>query len=150
MTELKLIALDEDDLKIISAHLQDAVTTVGDLAYLPRERRFAALINRFDWIAAERAARGEGPYQRRRAALRFEQVTAARIKNISLDDKTQVLNLLAVQFDKAGEGDPGGHVSLIFAGDAAIQLDVEFIETELKDLGAVWSTDSKPEHADEA
>ena len=146
MTELKLIALDEDDLKIVSAHLQDAVTKVGDLAYLPREKRFAALVNRFDWVAA---AKGERPFKRRRAALRFEQVTAARILNIALGDKTQVLNLLAVQFAKAAEGDPGGQVSLVFAGDAAIQLDVQFIETELKDLGAVWSTGSKPEHADE-
>jgi hypothetical protein len=150
MTELKLIALDEEDLKVISAHLQDAVTTVGDLAYLPAEKRFAVLLNRFDWIAAEQAAQGRGQYQRRRAALRFEQVTAARVRNISLDDKAQVLNLLAVQFDKVAEGDPGGQISLIFAGDAAIQFDVQFIEAELKDLGAVWSTASKPEHADEA
>ncbi len=49
MPELKLIALDADDLKVISAHLQDAVLRVGDIAYLPRERRFAALGNRFDW-----------------------------------------------------------------------------------------------------
>lgn len=149
MTELKLIALDEDDLKVISAHLQDAVTTIGDLAYLPQEKRFAGLLNRFDWVAAEKASQGEGQYQRRRSALRFEQVTAARVRNISLDDKSRVLNLLAVQFEKAGDGDPGGQVSLIFAADAAIQLDVAFIEAEMKDLGAVWATASKPEHADE-
>lgn len=150
MSELKLIALDEEDLKVVSAHLQDAVTTVGDLAYLPRERRFAALLNRFDWVAAERPESGTArPYQRRRAALRFEQVMAARVRNILLKDKRQVLNLLAVQFERAGENDPGGQVSLIFAGDAQIVLEVAFIEAELRDLGGVWSTASKPDHADE-
>lgn len=150
MPELKLIALDEDDLKVVSAHLQDAVMTVGDLAYLPRERRFAAVLNRFDWVEAEKQdGGGKAPYQRRRAALRFEQVTGARVRNISLTDKRRVLNLLAVQFEKAGDDDPGGHISLIFAGDAQILLDVAFIEAELRDLGGVWSTTSKPDHADE-
>ena len=52
MAELKLIALDADDLAVISAHLQDAVLKVGDVAYLPREKRFAAMGNRFDWADA--------------------------------------------------------------------------------------------------
>ena len=149
MPELKLIALDEEDLKVVSAHLQDAVGTVGDLAYLPREQRFVALLNRFDWIAAEKQGGGEkASYQRRRAALRFEQVTGARVRNIALKDKRQVLILLSVQFEKTGEDDPGGQVSLIFAGDAQILLDVAFIEAELRDLGGVWSTASRPDHAD--
>lgn len=152
MSELKLIALDEEDLKVVSAHLQDAVVTIGDIAYLPRERRFAAVLNRFDWVEAEKVdGGGEGDYQRRRAALRFEQVEAARIRNISLKDKRQVLNLLAVEFEKAGEDDPSGQISLIFAADAQIQLDVAYIEAELRDLGGVWATTSKPHHdADEA
>ena len=52
MPDLKLIALDADDLAVISAHLQDAVMKVGDLAFLPREKRFAAVANRFDWMDA--------------------------------------------------------------------------------------------------
>ncbi len=148
MPELKLIALDDEDLQVVSAHLQDAVVTVGDLAYLPRERRFVSVLNRFDWLAAAAADRGEkgGGYQRRRAALRFEQVRAARVRNIALNDKRQVLNLLAVDFQKAGEGDPGGRVSLIFAADAQIELDVDCVEAELRDLGGVWATSSRPQH----
>lgn len=153
MPELKLIALDDDDLKVVSAHLQDAVVTVGDLAYLPRERRFAAVLNRFDWVAAAAVERGDknARYQRRRAALRFEQVRGARVRNISLQDKRQVLNLLAVDFEKAGEDDPAGRVSLIFAAGAQIELDVDCVEAELRDLGGVWAAASKPHHeADEA
>lgn len=150
MPELKLIALDEEDLKVVSAHLQDAVMTVGDLAYLPRERRFAAVLNRFDWVAAAEAEqRGEKVFQRRRAALRFEQVKGARVRGIVLGDKRRVLNLLAVSFERSGAEDPGGRISLIFAGDAQIELDVEFIEAELRDLGAVWSAASKPRHGED-
>ena len=156
MTDLKLIALEPDDLQIISAHLQDAVLTVGDIAYLPREKRFASLVNRFDWSSAlqadsgSKSNSGKGTYERRRAALRLERVTAARLKNIDLTDTDRVLSLLAVQFEQQVEGDPAGSISLIFAANAAIRLDVECIEVEMRDLGAAWTTESKPEHSDDS
>ena len=82
MEDLKLIALDPEDLQVLSCHLQDAVIRVGDMAYLKQEMRFAAIANRFDW---ERAARDDsGAYQRRRAGLRFERVKAARIQGFDL------------------------------------------------------------------
>lgn len=155
MTDLKLLALEPEDLKIFSAHLQDAVLKVADIAYLPKENRFAALLNRFDWVHAQHSEsvagrqRDNASFNRRRTALRFEKVTSARLKNIDLKDKKRVLNLLAVQFEAAGPEDPAGFVSLIFAADAAIRLDVDYIEAEMRDLGAVWATESKPEHSDE-
>ncbi len=155
MTDLKLIALEPEDLQVVSTHLQDAVLTVGDIAYLPREKRFAALLNRFDWSEAEAQetpARSEQKreYKRRRTALRFERVTAARLKDIDLADKKRVLNLLAIQYEAAAPDDPAGFVSLVFAADAAIRLDVEYIEAEMRDLGAAWATRSKPDHADDS
>ncbi len=156
MTDLKLIALEPDDLQIISAHLQDAVLTVGDIAYLPREKRFASLVNRFDWSRAHQTdsgsknASGKSAYERRRSALRLERVTAARLKNIDLADTKRVLSLLAIQFEPQVEGDPAGSISLIFAADAAIRLDVECIEVEMRDLGAAWTTEMKPEHSDDS
>jgi len=150
MTDLKLIALEAEDLKILSVHLQDAVLNVGDIAYLPRERRLAALFNRFDWSDAEvagQAKSGQTMYTRRRCALRFENVKGARLKNIDLADKKQVLNLLAIQFEPHGADDPSGFVSLVFAGDAGILLDVDCIEAEMRDLGGAWATASKPEHS---
>lgn len=153
MTDLKLIALEPEDLQIVSAHLQDAVLTVADLAYLPREKRFAALLNRFDWSDAQQSAPtppdgGQAAFARRRTALRFERVTAARLKDIDLKDTKRVLNLLAIQYEAHQADDPAGFVSLIFAADAAIRLDVECIEAEMRDLGAVWATGSRPEHTD--
>ena len=95
MAELKLIALDADDLAVLSAHLQDAVLRVADIAYLPKEQRFAAVGNRFDWMTA--AGLGEG-YARRRAAVRFERVLGAQVQAIDLKNKGAVLSLLAITF----------------------------------------------------
>lgn len=142
---LKLIALDEDDLDIISAHLQDAVLKVADMAYLPRERRFALILNRFDWEQAHRATNGtKRSHERRQAALRFERVLKARVQNVRLDAKRDVLELLAVRFEPGAV--PAGKVTLVFAGGAAVQLEVECIEAELKDLGPAWRTRNQPTH----
>lgn len=152
MTDLKLIAFDTDDLDVLSAHLQDGVLKVAEMAYLKRERRFAVLINRFDWSGAHDlaarsgAASGRKPFQRRRSALRFERVTAARTQGIDRTKSNAVLALLAIRFERRGEDDPAGIVTLLFAGGGAVQLDVECIEAELRDLGAAWATKAKPAH----
>ena len=148
MSELKLIALDAEDLGILSAHLQDGVLRVADMTYLPRARRFAAVLNRFDWLAAVASGGGRRRSvrpQRRRAALHIDRVTAARISGIDLSSSDRVLALLAVVF-QPGTTTPAGTITLQFAGGAAIQLDVECIEAQLKDLGATWAARSRPDH----
>jgi hypothetical protein len=142
MTELKLIALDEEDLAVVSSLLQDAVVRVADMTYLPQQKRFAAIVNRFDWERAAKASVGKD-YRRKRTALRFDRVFGAKLKNVKASGSS-VLSLLAVSFEP---GDPpGGRVTLTFSGDASIQLEVECIEAELKDLGLAWRTSSRPEH----
>jgi hypothetical protein len=148
MPDLKLIALDAEDLAIISAHLQDAVMKLGDLAFLPREKRFAAVANRFDWVdAIKREATGEKPYARRRAALRFERVLAAQVQGLDLKRKDAVASLLAIGFEPGDA--PAGHVILQFAGGGAIRLNVECIEAELRDLGPAWEAKSRPRHPED-
>ncbi len=143
MQDLKLIALDMEDLRVLSCHLQDAVIRVGDMAYLAQDMRFAAIANRFDW---EGAAKSElRDYRRLRAGLRFESVKSARIQGFDLKQKDAVLALLAVTFEAAEE--PSGVIMLHFAGGGAVRLEVECIEAELRDLGAAWSARSKPAHA---
>ena len=75
MDPLKLVALDNDDLEVISAHLQDAVVNVGDIVWLPAEKRVVIALNRFDWVGAQEAT---PHFRRRRAALRFERVDVVK------------------------------------------------------------------------
>lgn len=152
MIPLKLIALDAEDLAVISAHVQDSVVRIGDMAYLPREKRFAAVINRFDWAGAILAAqKGKPPpTERRRSGLRFERVLGARLSGVSLSDKRRFISLLSMTFEPAGGEDPGGRVRMDFAGGGAIELTVECIEAELKDLGAAWRARRVPDHGGES
>lgn len=145
MADLKLVALDTEDLEIISAHLQDAVMRVGDLAYQPAQKRMAALTNRFNWENIHSSSRKKKKkYERRRSAIRFERVLGAQIQNINLANKDDVIELLAINYEVSEE--PEGYISLLFAGGATIRLHVECIEVELNDLGAAWETRNKPEH----
>jgi hypothetical protein len=138
---LRLAAIDAEDLAVISAHVQDAVLKVGDMAYLPRERRFVVAMNRFIWEKAD----GKGKtYERRRTALTFDRVTSAQLNQIDRSQPDAVLELLAVDF--AATDQPGGTVTLVFAGGGAVRLAVEVIEVRLADLGAAWATAAKPSH----
>ena len=139
---LKLIALDRDDLEVISAHLQDAVVKIGEILWRPAEHRVVIALNRFDWAAA----RDTSPaWQRRRTALRFDRVMSCKCRDLDCGAKEQVLNLLAVEF--SGTDAPGGVVTLLFSGGGALRLDVECLEVEAVDLGPVWTTAKCPAHS---
>ena len=142
MNPLKLIALDEEDLSVVSSLLQDAVIRVADMAYVPSQQRFAALVNRFDWEQALTGA--DGGYKRRRAALRFDRVRSAWLKHLKPRKSNRVLSLLAIGFEATEP--PSGFVTLTFSGDVSIRLDVECIEAELRDLGPAWRTRHAPRH----
>lgn len=144
MEQLKLIALDSTDLNVVSAHLQDAVVKIGDMAYLPREKRFAALLNRFDWSSA--VSEKETEPRRMQSALRFERVLRAQHSGLDLSAPETVLSLLALSFDAAAGDDPAGTVTLYFSGGGAVRLQVECVEAELKDLGPGWRVRSQPAH----
>src|SRR5262245_29565526 len=142
MDLLKLVALDGDDMEVVSAHLQDAVLKAADIHWRPNEKRLVVGLNRFDWGAAN----GEAPrFRRCRSALRFERVLACKCRNLDAVRKESTLNLLAVSF--AESDPPGGVVTLMFSGGAALRLEVECLEAELADLGPVWVTEACPAHA---
>lgn len=149
MQPLKLVALDTEDLAVMSAHLQDAVLRVGDIAYMPARNRFAVMVNRFDWEnAVEEGGGRRKKFLRRRSALRFDRVLATQAQGIKQGAKDAVLELLAVRFEQT-DG-PEGYIILVFAGGGAIRLHVECIEAELRDMGPVWRTGRRPEHGEAA
>ena len=144
MDQLKLIALDREDIEVVSAHLQDAVVKAADIRWRPSEKRVVVALNRFDW---ESANSNLPEFRRRRAALRFERVSACKCRNCSAVEAVQtdrVLNLLAVVFESTDQ--PAGVVTLTFSGGAALRLEVECLEAELADLGPSWVTECCPAH----
>jgi hypothetical protein len=149
---LKLRAEDEEDLKTISAILQDALVTVGDMAYLPEERRFVLVANRFRWEAepdllTEDPEGEECPpcavFERVLTGLCFEEVAAVRVKNIDRARRGQILELLHLGWEP-------GCLTLTFAGGGAIRLQTRRISFRLDDMCEPWPTLSRPHHEVEA
>lgn len=140
MELLKLAALDSDDLAVVSAHLQDAILRADDLAWLKPQRRFVLVARRFDHtVTAEEAPR------RRLVGVHFERVASVKAKGLVPGGGSQeTLSLLAVTFEPRET--PSGVATLVFAGGAAIRLDLECIEVRMKDLGPVWEAEGRPDH----
>ena len=144
MDLLKFIALDSEDLEVVSTHLQDAVIRSSEVLWRPGEHRLVVALNRFDW---EAATTGSPEFRRRRAALRFERVQSCKCKGLKPPaGEDAVLNLLSVEFTPTDE--PAGIVTLYFSGGGALRLEVECLEAELADLGPTWTTATCPAHAD--
>jgi hypothetical protein len=141
MEKLKLIAFDSEDLAVVSAHLQNATLTAEDMAYLPRQKRFVAIVSRRRWTHAL----GDQSDQQCQAALRLERVLGARRMGIDLEARTTVLSLLAMQYAPVAANEPEGHVTLFFAGGGAIRLHVECVEAELRDLEPGWQQAGMPD-----
>jgi len=142
---LRLIALDAEDLAVLSAHLQDAVVKTGDMTWLPGQKRFALVLNRFAWEAMEMGFRRKKAYQRRRTGLHFDRVASVQSSGIDPAGKDNVLSLLAVQFHESES--PAGEIKLVFSGGGTIRLTVECLEAQLSDLGPAWSADHAPRHS---
>lgn len=133
---ISLMALDTEDLAIISAHLQDAVLRLSDINWRPGDRRLALALRRFDWTSPESRP------QRRLSALHFNRVSRVVHKDIA--PQSEALNLLAISFEP-GEA-PSGALRLDFSGGGVIRAEIECIEAQLKDLGPVWEAARRPAH----
>jgi len=129
--QLKLIALDADDLAVISAHVQDARVQTSDIIWRQGEKRLVVGIDRLDW---EQAQSGETAPRRLVAALRFDRVLSCKSRNIDLAAPETELELLGIEFHPTEA--PGGSAVLMFNHGGALRLDVECLECELADLGA--------------
>ena len=125
--DLKLHALDREDLGVISAHIQDACVRREDMTFLPQQKRFVLGALRYDWIGAKHALD-----ERVGAVLRFDRVL--KVAHLGLDrEPDKVRNLLGVTFERTEE--PSGLVFLTFGDGAMVRLDVECLEAELRDVG---------------
>lgn len=128
---LKLIALDAEDLAVISAHVQDAHVQTSDIIWRQGEKRLVIGMSRLDW---EQVLAGETSPRRLTAALRFDRVLSCKSRDIDLEEPEAVLELIGIEF-RPGEA-PGGSAVLMFSRGEALRLDVECLECELSDFGA--------------
>ena len=136
---LKLIALDGEDLAVLSANLQDAVVRVDEIVFLPLEKRFALMLARYDWAHAL-----QGVGERCRSGLHFERVLKAKSTGFDRNARGLVLNLLSMSFLPAEA--PQGEITLTFSGGAAIALEVECVEAQVSDMGPRWRAKVQPGH----
>ncbi len=147
--KLNLIIQDSDDLQIVSAHLQDAIARVGDITYIPGERRFVVMLNRFRWELSAAGSNGNPKNERVRTGLHFDDVIAAKVQGVSRANDEAVLELLAMNFEESDA--PAGNITLTFSGGGAIRLDVDCLEGQMHDVSDPWPAQGRPEHAlDEA
>src|ERR1700710_426374 len=129
--QLKLIALDPDDLAVISAHVQDARVQPADIIWRQAEKRLVVGMSRLDWA---QTLAGETAPRRLVAALRFDRGLSCKSRNIDVETPDAAMELLGIEFHP-GEA-PGGSAVLLFSQGGAVRLDVECLECELTDLGA--------------
>jgi hypothetical protein len=148
-TALRLGAETAEDLDVISALAQDAVGQTADIAWMPKRRRFALLINRFRWEDAAAARRQGRPVERTRALLTINGVLSAKANGIDPKDRDLVLSLLAIRFDAREDG--AGRLSLVLAGDGEIALDVECLDVTLSDVTRPYAAPSgkAPRHPED-
>ena len=139
---LKLIARTDDDLRVISAHLQDSIVSSGEIASLKKSRIFLLQLNRFMWEDVEKGVFRKS--KRIRTILKFENVMKVTSKNINQDNKKRFLDFLAIESEVMT--DKSYEMKLIFSGDCIIKVYAEVIEVTLDDQGSSWETKAKPKH----
>ncbi len=139
---LKLIAKTNEDLRVISAHLQDAISSTADIANLKKNRIFLMQLNRFMWEDVEKGVFRKN--KRIRTVLKFENVLNVRSKNINQKKKDRFLDFLAIETSQMA--DKNYEMNLIFSGDIIIKIIAEAIEVTLDDQGNPWESKNKPKH----
>ena len=139
---LKLIAKTEEDIKVVSAHLQDSILSVADIASLKKNKIFLMQLNRFMWEDVEKGVFRKN--KRIRTVLKFDNVLKVFSKNINQKKKDNFLDFLAIETIKMP--DNNYEMKIIFAGDSIIRIIAEVIEVTLDDQGEAWDTKNKPKH----
>ena len=139
---LKLIARTEEDLRVLSAHLQDAIINVSEIANLEKNKIFLLQLNRFMWEDVEKGVFRKN--KRIRTILKFENVLKANSKNINQSKKNKFLDFLTIESRQMP--DNNYEMKIVFAGDLIIKIIAEVIEVTLDDQGEAWETKNIPKH----
>jgi len=143
VTNLKLLAKSDKDLRVIAAHLQDSIVLPKDIANLKKNRIFLIQLNRFMWEDAEKGIFRKN--KRIRTVLKFENVIRVLSKNININDQKKFFDFLTIESNLLS--DKSYEINLIFSGDAVIKISAEVIDVTLDDQGAPWESKTAPKHS---
>jgi len=142
VTNLKLLATSDEDLRIVAAHLQDAIVLTQDIISLKKNRIFLIQLNRFMWEDVEKGVFRKN--KRIRTILKFDNVINVLSKNIDLKNDKKFLDFLTIESillpDKSYE------IKLIFSGNVIIKVSTEVIDVTLDDQGSPWESKTSPKH----
>ena len=139
---LKLLATSDDDLRVIAAHLQDAIVSVKDIANLKNNRIFLIQLNRFMWEDVEKGVFRKN--KRIRTVLKFDNVMSVFSKNINIKNDKNFLDFLTIESNLLN--DKSYEIRLIFSGDSVIKIKAEVIDVSLDDQGSPWESKTQPKH----
>ena len=139
---LKLIGKNQEDLKVISAYLQDSVVTVKDMVFLKNNRIFVMIVNRFMWEDVERGVFRQN--KRIRCAIKFEEIFKIKSKNINQKRTSKILECLAINSNL--NIDEIYKTKIFFSGGSVITLFAEAIDVVMHDLGKPWNVKHIPRH----
>ena len=139
---LKLIAKTDEDLKVISAHLQDSIGSLANIAHLKINKIFLMQLNRFMWEDVEKGVFRKN--KRIRTMLKFDNVIEVNSRNIREKNNDEFLDFLAIESQQMP--DKNYEMKLIFSGNSILRVVTEVIEVTLDDQGAPWDTKNKPKH----
>ncbi len=139
---LKLLATSDEDLRVIAAHLQDAIVSVQDIANLKKNRIFLIQLNRFMWEDVEKGVFRKN--KRIRTILKFDNVINISSKNINIKECKSFLDFLTIESNLLP--DKSYEIKLIFSGDSVIKIKAEVIDVTLDDQGSPWDTKTQPKH----
>jgi hypothetical protein len=142
VTNLKLLATSDKDLRVIAAHLQDSIVLPKDVANLKKNRIFLIQLNRFMWEDVEKGVFRKN--KRIRTVLKFDNVIDVLSKNINIENNKHFLDFLTIESNVLP--DKNYEIKLIFSGDSVIKVTVEVIDVTLDDQGTPWESKTAPKH----
>jgi hypothetical protein len=123
---------------------------MAELAWLPAEKCFVFVASRFIWsecldVTLPVDEAGIECYSRQNFGVTFEGVRGVRSRGIDIEDKSRILELLAIT---AEAGKDAAAIELVFAGGAGIRVECERIAMHGQDVGEPWPTLHRPRHPD--
>ena len=138
---LRLQATSSEDLKVLSALLQDSIVPIADILYTPSQKQVIMVFQRFRWELTKNAETKGKPivYQRCLCGLVIDKVEYMQTQQIDINDRSQFLNFLS--FYESSQS-----LDLQFSDSKTIRLSVNSLKLAVKDLGESWPTTQCPKH----